>query len=64
MIFPGRVSSSRIYRRKAIAFRSTARVFRGGDFYNSAKSCRSASRDYGVPECVYYRIGLRLVFNE
>ena len=40
------------------------RVFRGGCWYYSPRSCRSSNRHIGTPELSYYSVGLRLVLSQ
>jgi len=39
------------------------RVLRGGSWYNYARNCRSAYRNYDEPDSSYYNTGFRLVFS-
>lgn len=40
----------------------SSRVYRGGSWFNGAKRCRVAYRDYGSPTYRIYYLGFRLVF--
>ena len=43
-------------------YTSSNRVIRGGSWYHSAESCRSANRRNNTPDYRNYIVGFRLVF--